>query len=213
MMKLIVGLGNPGVQYERTRHNAGFLAVDALADKHAPGAIARGRFHAVTLDCLIGNEKVLLMKPTTYVNRSGQAVGEAARFFKLEPARDLLVLVDDKALPVGAIRVRASGGTGGHNGLADIDRVLGGPGYPRLRIGIGDKPPMMNQADWVLSRFMKEEREDLERGIRAAVEATECVVSDGVAVAMNRFNRRLSPPGPDAAPDTETETNQEQRHA
>ncbi len=99
-MKLIVGLGNMGEQYQRTRHNAGYLAIDAFAQRHAPGGIARGRFHAATLDASIGSEKVLLLKPTTYMNRSGMAVGEAVRFYKLEPDNDLLVVVDDLALPV-----------------------------------------------------------------------------------------------------------------
>lgn len=191
-MKLIVGLGNLGEQYQRTRHNAGYLAIDALAQRHAPGGIAKGRFHAATLDAFIGSEKVLLLKPTTYMNRSGLAVGEAIRFYKLEPADDLLVVVDDLALPVGAIRVRPAGGSGGHNGLADIDRILGGADYPRLRIGIGAKPPLMNQADWVLSRFMAEELPDLERSITHAVKAIECIVTEGVETAMNRFNQKLA---------------------
>ena len=125
-MKLIVGLGNPGLQYDKTRHNAGFLVVDALAARHASGQIPKSRFNAVTLDAHIGAEKVLLMKPTTYMNLSGKSVGEAVRFFKLEPSEDLIVIVDDIALPVGHTRVRKNGGSGGHNGLSDIDRVLGG---------------------------------------------------------------------------------------
>ena len=189
-MKLVVGLGNPGVEYERTRHNAGWLVLDALSARHARGAVARSRFHAATVDATIGGEKVVLMKPTTFMNRSGLAVGEAARFFKIDPASDLIVVVDDVALPVGAVRVRASGGTGGHNGLADIDRALGGAPYPRVRVGVGAMPAMMKLADWVLSRFTAEEREAVDAGVAQAADAAECCVARGVTDAMNRFNRK-----------------------
>lgn len=194
-MKVIVGLGNPGLQYERTRHNAGFLAIDRLARTHARGSIAKARFSAACLDAEIAGEKCLLMKPTTYMNLSGRAVAEAIRFYKLTPATDLMVLVDDVALPVGAIRLRADGSAGGHNGLADIERSLGTSVYPRCRIGIGSKPPQMIQADWVLSRFTAEEQPDLERSIEQASEATAAFVEKGLTSAMNRFNTRI--PGPD----------------
>ncbi len=190
-MKLIVGLGNPGAQYERTRHNAGFLAVDALANKHACGSIPKSQFHSATLDTRIAGEKVLLVKPTTFMNRSGQSVGEAIRFFKLDPCEDLIVLVDDIALPVGHIRVRQRGGSGGHNGLSDIDRVLGGADYTRVRIGIGEVPRLMNQADWVLSRFMAEEKGEVEQGTLEAVCAVELILQEGVTIAMNRLNKKL----------------------
>ncbi|GJM18685.1 MAG: peptidyl-tRNA hydrolase [Phycisphaeraceae bacterium] len=199
-MKLVVGLGNPGAEYERTRHNAGWLVVDALARRHAPGAIARSRFNAATLDASFAGEKALLMKPLTFMNRSGQSVGEAVRFFKLEPAEDVLVLVDDVALPVGHVRVRGSGGTGGHNGLADIDRVLGGASYPRVRIGVGAVPRLMNQADWVLSRFMSEEKADVEQGVSLAADAVECCLARGVTAAMNEFNKRLAEEPPPEHP-------------
>jgi PTH1 family peptidyl-tRNA hydrolase len=193
-MKLIVGLGNPGMQYDKTRHNAGFLAADALAQRHAAGQIPKSRFNAVTLDAIIGTEKTLLMKPTTYMNLSGKAVGEAVRFFKLDPSEDLIVLVDDIALPVGHIRVRRRGGSGGHNGLSDIDRVLGGDDYVRVRIGVGSVPKMMNQADWVLSRFMSEESADLNAAITKAADAVECILDQGVVKAMNSFNEKLTKP-------------------
>ena len=203
-MKLIVGLGNPGAQYERTRHNAGFMAVDVLANRFASGQIPKSRFHAVTLDTIIGTEKVILMKPTVYMNRSGQSVGEAIRFFKLDPQEDLIVLVDDIALPVGHIRVRKRGGTGGHNGLSDIDRILGGEDYPRVRIGVGNVPKFMNQADWVLSKFMKEEQGDVQRSVEAAAKACECILEDGMTKAMNAFNTKLVKPKPE--PDTKEES-------
>ncbi len=196
-MKLIVGLGNPGAQYEQTRHNAGFMAVDLLAQRHASGQIPKSRFHAVTLDAIIGTEKVLLMKPTKYMNLSGQSVGEAIRFYKLDPNEDLLVLVDDIALPVGFIRVRKNGSAGGHNGLSDIDRLLGGADYPRIRIGVGNVPKFMNQADWVLSKFMKEEHGDVDRSLKAAADATECLLGEGISKAMNAFNTKLVKPKPE----------------
>jgi len=190
-VKLIVGLGNPGSQYDKTRHNAGFMVVDALAHKHAVGSIAKARFSSATLDANIKGEKVLLMKPTVYMNRSGQSVGEAIRFFKLEPSEDLIVIVDDIALPVGSIRLRKSGGSGGHNGLSDIDRALGGADYPRLRVGVGAVPKLMNQADWVLSRFMSEEKADLDTALKDSVSAVEHVLDQGIISAMNMFNKKL----------------------
>jgi len=201
-MKLIVGLGNPGAQYERTRHNAGFMALDLLADRHAAGQIPKSRFNAVTLDAIIGAHKVLLMKPTKFMNLSGQSVGEALRFYKLDPVEDLIVLVDDIALPVGFIRVRKSGSAGGHNGLTDIDRLLGGADYPRIRIGVGNVPKLMNQSDWVLSRFMKEEHADVDRSLKAAADATECMLDEGVTKAMNAFNTKLVKPKPEPKPES-----------
>ncbi len=189
-MKLIVGLGNPGAQYQKTRHNAGFMVLDRLASKHASGGVPRSQFSGVTLQANMGGEKCVLLKPMTFMNRSGQSVGEAIRFFKLSPSDDLLVIVDDIAFEVGTIRVRAQGSSGGHNGLTDIDRVLGGEPYTRVRVGVGAVPQYMDRADWVLSRFMKEEATDLESGLVDAVGAVESIVSDGVDTAMNRFNRK-----------------------
>tara|TARA_R110000868_G_scaffold241497_1_gene496171 strand:+ start:164638 stop:165324 length:687 start_codon:yes stop_codon:yes gene_type:complete len=193
-MKLIVGLGNPGMQYNNTRHNAGFMVVDALASKFAVGQIARSRFNSVTLDANIGGEKCLLIKPTGFMNRSGQSVGEALRFFKLDPQDDLLVIVDDIALPVGSIRVRKSGGAGGHNGLSDIDRVLGGASYPRIRIGVGEVPRVMNQADWVLSKFMSEEMDKVNESLDKATNAVEHILDQDITSAMNTFNEKLVKP-------------------
>lgn len=196
-MKLIVGLGNPGLEYERTRHNAGWLALDELARRHAAGAVPRAKFHAMLLDAPVRGEKCLLMKPTTFMNRSGLAVGEAVRFYKLEPSEDMLVLVDDVALPVGEVRVRPRGSAGGHNGLADIDRALAGADYPRVRIGVGAVPRFMVMADWVLSRFMSEEQEDARRGIEAAADAVEVAMGQGLNAAMNRFNKKVPKPESD----------------
>ncbi len=192
-MKVIVGLGNPGVEYERTRHNAGFMALDRLADRHAVGGVPRGRFHALTLDADVKGERCLLMKPTTYMNRSGLAVGEAIRFFKLDPSEDLLVIVDDVALPAGAIRVRARGSAGGHNGLDDIQRALGDDAYARIRIGV-DPPGMARQRDYVLGRFSPDQVDRVEPALEKAADAAEQWATSGVTDAMNKFNVR--PPKP-----------------
>lgn len=187
-MKLIVGLGNPGSEYENTRHNAGFIVLDELARRHAGGAVARGRFHAATLDCMIGNEKVLLAKPTTFMNRSGLTVGEAIRFYKLEPAQDMLVVVDDIYLPLGAIRIKPKGGDGGHNGLADVARAVGGDAYPRLRFGVDSQPKGASQVGYVLGRFTQEQTEALSPAVKRAADAIECWVNSGLNEAMNKFN-------------------------
>lgn len=192
-MKLIVGLGNPGSQYARTRHNAGFQAADRLCAKVAPGAIPKARFSAVATDLTIGAEKCLVLKPTTYMNRSGQAVAEALNFYKLDPASDLLVIVDDLYLPCGAVRLRPGGGTGGHNGLEDIQRALGRDDYARLRLGVGllpsgGKPPLIDQADFVLSRFNAEEETLLDAAVKKAADGAEAWASLGLSAAMNRVN-------------------------
>lgn len=192
-MKLIVGLGNPGREYERTRHNAGFMAVDRLVSRHAASAVPRGRFHALTVEAVLpgpaGGEKCLLMKPTTYMNRSGLAVAEAVQFFKIEPSKDLFVIVDDVYLPCGTIRIRESGSSGGHNGLADIERALGTRNYPRCRIGV-DAPGPAAQEDYVLGRFTDEQWLLAGPAIDRAAEAAEVFVKMGLTAAMNRYNAR-----------------------
>jgi len=211
-MKLIVGLGNPGSEYENTRHNAGFMVLDELARRHAGGAVARGRFHAATLECMIGNEKVLLTKPTTYMNKSGLSVGEALRFYKLEAAEDMLIVVDDLYLPLGAIRMKPKGGDGGHNGLADVARAAGGDSYARLRLGVDSKPQGANQAGYVLGRFTQEQSDTLKPALKKAADAAEFWVKSGLAEAMNRFNTpeekkaRGKKPKADPSCDTRSET-------
>ncbi len=206
-MKLIVGLGNPGAEYANTRHNAGFMAIDAMERRHAPGAIWRSRFHGLALEVLLPDRaaadydpaegrwhkrapaitKALLLKPTTYMNRSGQGVGEAIRFYKLDPSEDLLVLVDDVALPVGSIRVRAGGSAGGHNGLSDIERALGTSAYPRCRIGI-DAPGRIPQKDYVLGRFAPDQKDAIASACERAADAAELWASTDTASTMNVFN-------------------------
>ena len=193
-MKIVVGLGNPGIEYDRTRHNVGFEAIDRLARRTVdPSAsTARARFGGACLEATVGSERVLLLKPLTFMNRSGQSVGEAVRFHKLDASRDLLVLVDDLALPCGAIRLRPDGSPGGHNGLADIERALGSDRYPRLRIGI-DAPGRVPQKDYVLGKFRPDQQPALESGLEDAVKATLCWIESGLETAMNRFNRSAPP--------------------
>jgi len=194
-MKLVVGLGNPGSEYAETRHNVGFFVIDRLARRWAPGAVARSKFHGALIESRIegpdGDMRVLLLRPTTFMNRSGLSVSEAVRFYKLDPAESVLVIVDDVALACGMIRVRAGGGAGGHNGLGDIDRCLGTDQYARLRIGI-DPPGQIPQKDYVLGRFRPDQRETLAPALEEAVEATACWAARGCREAMNQFNRRQS---------------------
>lgn len=207
-MKLVVGLGNPGTEYASTRHNVGFMVVDRLIARHAPGAIPRGRFSSAVVETTLAGQRALLLKPTTYMNLSGRAVADAVNFYKVDPASDLLVIVDDLYLPTGRLRLRPGGGDGGHNGLADVRRALGRDDYPRLRVGVGrvrpeggaGKPPEFDQADFVLSRFDDEERPVVESAIDRAADAVEVFVGQGLAAAMNRFNAPERPPRPPRAP-------------
>ena len=190
-MKLIVGLGNPGREYAQTRHNAGFMVVDRLAARHGLSG-TRSRFHAGVIDGQILQQRITLMQPTTYMNRSGQAVGEAQRFFKLT-VEDLMIVVDDTALPIGSIRMRSGGSSGGHHGLADIERALGTAAYPRLRIGVGSPTigeQTITQTDYVLGRFTESQRPALEPALDAACNAIEYWLTDGIDKAMTRFNAR-----------------------
>ncbi|MEX0886127.1 MAG: aminoacyl-tRNA hydrolase [Phycisphaeraceae bacterium] len=185
-MKLVVGLGNPGVEYAGTRHNVGFMVVELLAQRHGLVGPAKGKFHAAVLEGQVASERCLLMQPVTYMNRSGLAVGEAVRFYKLEPA-DVLVIVDDVALPCGRIRLRAGGSAGGHNGLADVARVLATDEYPRLRVGI-DPPGRAPQRDYVLGKFSREQMELMTGAIERAADAAEMWMREGIEKAMTAFN-------------------------
>lgn len=184
-MKLIVGLGNPGAEYARTRHNAGFMVVDRLATLHGLTG-PKSKFHAGVLEGSIAGHKCVLMQPMTYMNRSGLSVGEAVAFHKL-PLEDVLVVVDDVALPVGRLRLRAGGSAGGHNGLADIERALGTAEYPRLRIGI-DPPGRVPQKDYVLGRFSPEQVLKLDPLLDIACRTIESWITDGIAKAMSLHN-------------------------
>ena len=184
---LLVFLGNPGPKYECTRHNAGFMAADALAKKLGVN-INRARFKALTASAEISGEKVLLMKPQTFMNLSGEAVGEAARFYKIPPER-VIVVSDEVSLPLGKLRVRMKGSAGGHNGLKSIIAALGSDAFPRVRIGVGAPPhPDYDMADWVLSVFRNQDLEDMLAAASQAAEAVITYVTDGPERAMNRFN-------------------------
>jgi peptidyl-tRNA hydrolase, PTH1 family len=213
-MKLIVGLGNPGKDYEKTRHNAGFMVVDRLVQKHGAGAPVKARFNAAVVEAPIDGQPCLFMKPTTFMNRSGQCVADGVRFYKLDPAQDLLVISDEIALPAGTIRLRPGGGTAGHNGLANITLLLGTDAYPRLRVGIGPKPVYFDdQADFVLGRFTEAELPLVEPALQKAVEATEVFIERGLDAAMNQFNapppseRPARPKRPRPAETDHAETN------
>ncbi len=184
---LIVFLGNPGLKYEGTRHNAGFMAADAMA-KAKGVAINRSRFKALTATCRIGGEQVLLMKPQTYMNLSGDAVAQAVRLYKLAPEH-VLVVSDEVSLPIGKLRVRAKGSAGGHNGLKDIIAKLGTSDFPRLRIGVGAPPhPDYDMADWVLSTFKNQDADTMAQSAQRAAEAVECYILHGPERTMNLYN-------------------------
>ncbi len=184
---LIVGLGNPGREYEKTRHNVGFRTADLLA-KQADCKIDRAKFRGLTGTCSLGGQKVLLLKPETYMNLSGEAVHLAAMFYRV-PISHILVLSDDISLPVGKIRVRAEGSAGGHNGLKSIISHLGSQEFPRVKIGVGAKPhPDYDLADWVLSNFSTEEEKALAPAIENAAAAALELIQNGPQMAASKFN-------------------------
>ncbi|MHC4976205.1 MAG: aminoacyl-tRNA hydrolase [Planctomycetota bacterium] len=204
---MIVGLGNPGREYLNTRHNAGYMVVDRLVDRYAPGQTPRSRFHAMTNEASMpGEGTCLLTKPTTFMNLSGQSVVESVQFYKIDPARELLVIVDDTALDVGTIRLRASGGTGGHNGLADISNRLGSDDYARLRIGIGDRG-RIPQKHYVLGKLTDEQSAAIEPALDKACDCVLHWMREGTISAMNTFNTRPEPkkrPPDEAQSETDT---------
>ena len=184
---LVVFLGNPGPKYACTRHNAGFMAGEAM-EKKLGVSINRLRFKALTADAEIGGEKVLLMKPQTFMNLSGDAVGEAARFYKIPPEH-VIVVSDEVSLPLARLRVRPKGSAGGHNGLKSIIAALGSDAFPRVRIGVGAPPhPDYDMADWVLSVFRNQDLEDMRAAADRAAEAVICYIGEGPEPTMNRFN-------------------------
>lgn len=183
---LIAGLGNPGAQYQQTRHNAGFMVLDALAKKHGADFQSWQNLGEYAKLSLHGNE-VLLAKPMTYMNLSGQLTGALARFYKI-PAENLLVCFDDMSLNLGDIRLRASGSAGGQKGMKNIIEVMGTDKIARLRVGIGPRPEKFDAADFVLSRFSKTELPLLQEAVNKAVEALDVCLTDGLEKAMNQFN-------------------------
>ena len=184
---IIVGLGNPGTKYENTRHNMGFMAIDTLAEK-VGADIKKLRFKSLTAEATVGGKKVLLMKPTTFMNNSGEAVVEALNFYKLSTEK-LLVLYDDISLDVGKMRIRTKGSAGGHNGIKSIIYLTGSDVFPRIKMGVGQKPNKdYDLADWVLGHFPKEQGEALEQVFANAAAAAELIVSGKTTDAMNKYN-------------------------
>lgn len=184
---LVVGLGNPGPKYEWTRHNMGFLVIDELAEREKL-PVQKLKYRALTNTVTLGGQSVLLMKPTTYMNLSGESVGEAARFYKIPPQR-VLVISDDVALPQGKLRIRRSGSAGGHNGLKNIISHLGSDQFPRIKVGVGGKPhPDHDMADWVLGKFTGQDKKVMEEAIARAADAVTLLLEQGVDQAMAKFN-------------------------
>ena len=184
---LIVGLGNPGREYEKTRHNAGFRAVDRLAEK-LNCKIDKAKFQGLYGQTTYNGDKVYLLKPQTFMNLSGRAVVQLSAFFKIPPAR-IIVMFDDISLEPGRLRVRADGSAGGHNGIKSIIAELGSQAFPRVKIGVGAKPhPQYDLADWVLSTFSANEEKDLVPALDRAADAALSIIDRGVPDTANRFN-------------------------
>ncbi len=184
---LLVCLGNPGDKYEGTRHNVGFMVADEVAERrNAP--IQRLRFKALTNILTIAGEKVLVMEPITYMNLSGEAVRPAADFYRIPPDH-VLVVSDDTALALGRLRIRTKGSAGGHNGLKSIIQHLGTDQFPRLRVGVGEKPhPDYDMADWVLGKFTGEDKKTITAAVKRAADAIECILAEGIDRGMGKFN-------------------------
>ena len=184
---IIAGLGNPGTKYEDTRHNCGFMAVEILAEQ-CRVEMKKLRFKSLTADAEIGGRRCLLMKPTTFMNNSGDAIEEAANFYKVPP-ENILIIYDDISLDVGRLRIRGKGSDGGHNGMKSIILRLNTDVFPRIRVGVGKKPhPDYDLADWVLSRFTKEEGEKLLPALTNAAEAAKLIAEGKLNEAMNKYN-------------------------
>lgn len=184
---IICCLGNPGREYDNSRHNVGFLTADTLA-RRTGTEIRRIRFKALTGTAELGGHKALIMKPNTYMNLSGTALQEAAAFYKIPPER-CLVVSDDVSLDPGRLRLRRNGSAGGHNGLKSIINMLGSQDFPRVKIGVGKKPhPDYDLADWVLGKFSPEDQQKIADAAGTACDAIECILADGMDAAMNRYN-------------------------
>jgi PTH1 family peptidyl-tRNA hydrolase len=188
---IVVGLGNPGRRYQGTRHNIGFAVADEVA-RRQQAEFEHGRSSALTARRGRGPESLLIVKPLTMMNLSGESVGGLAGFYKVEPAA-ILVVADDVNLPLGRLRLRARGTAGGHNGFRSIIERLGTGEFPRLRVGVGRGDPRRDLADHVLARFDDDEREEVERAIARAADAVDTFLAEGIEAAMNRYNRAEEP--------------------
>ena len=187
-MYIIVGLGNPGKQYEGTRHNIGFDVIDALADKYNISVLER-KHKALIGKGIVAGQKVILVKPLTFMNLSGESVREALDYYKVDEEEELIVVYDDISLVPGGLRIRGKGSAGGHNGIKSNIQHLGHDVFKRVKVGVGEKPKGWDLADHVLSRFTTEERKSVDEAVKVAVEAVEILVTEGIDEAMNRCNR------------------------
>ena len=184
---LIVGLGNPDSKYAETRHNVGFMAIDKLGEK-CGCRFEKMKFEAIFGKCTVAGKQCLLCKPQTYMNNSGRAVRDIAAFYKV-PTDRIIVVADDISLPVGKLRIRRSGSAGGHNGLKDIIALCGGEGFARVKVGVGEKPhPDYDMADWVLGHFVGEDKKAIDKSVKRAADAIECIIKEGIEKGMNKFN-------------------------
>ena len=186
-MYIIAGLGNPGRKYSGTRHNCGFQAIDILADRYHID-LSQEKFKGICGSGVIDGQKVLLLKPQTFMNLSGECIGAACAFYKIDPAQELIVICDDISLPTGQLRVRAKGSAGGHNGLKNIIAHLGTQEFKRVRVGVGEKPEGMDLADYVLSHFPLAEQADMIDAFDRAARAAAALVTEEPEKVMNRFN-------------------------
>lgn len=186
-MYIIAGLGNPSPQYEKTRHNVGFDTIDAIAEKYQI-SMNINKHKSICGTGYIQGQKVLLQKPQTFMNLSGEAVAASVNFYKIDPQEELIVIYDDISLDVGRLRLRKKGSAGGHNGIKNIISHLDTQVFKRIKLGVGEKPRGWDLADYVLSRFDRADREKIEEGIERAVEAVEVMVTRDMAEAMNQFN-------------------------
>lgn len=189
-MYIIVGLGNPGRQYQNTRHNIGFDVVDVMALKNNI-TVGERKHKALIGKGFVGGQKVVLVKPQTYMNLSGESVREVIDFYKIDEKSELIVISDDVSLDVGQIRIRKKGSAGGHNGLKNIILHLGHDEFQRVKMGVGEKPAGYDLADYVLGHFPKEEREIMDESVKRAADAVEIMVMDGADAAMNQYNKKM----------------------
>jgi len=197
-IRLLVGLGNPGPDYERTRHNAGYWWVDAIVQARKGRWAKESKFHGWVAKVNEGEREFRVLKPATYMNESGRSVGSFLRFHRIEP-REMLVIHDELDLAPGVVKLKLGGGTGGHNGLESIIVQLGTEEIPRLRVGIG-AAPREGAVDYVLGRFFEEERPLVEKSIARAADAVKCAIDNGLLSAMNQFNKNPEPDRPESGP-------------
>ena len=188
-MYIIAGLGNPTKEYDNTRHNIGFAAIDALADKYGI-SVSDMKNKALMGKGVINGNKVMLLKPLTYMNLSGEAIRAAVDYYKIDEKSELIVIYDDISLDPGQLRIRLKGSAGGHNGIKNIIAYLGTQEFPRIKVGVGDKPPRMDLADYVLGHFSKEEQGTMADAVKEAADAVCEIVNVGIAQAMNDHNRK-----------------------